>query len=376
MGTRRYFATTSKGLEQVLLAEIRGLGGSDAAVSTGGVSFAGDDALCFRANLWLRTAGRVLLHLADFPAATPEALYAGARAVPWSDLFPAGSTFAIDATARDSRLGHAHFVELKVKDAVADSFREKVGSRPSVELRTPDVRIAARIHRDLCTLSIDTSGESLNRRGYREDPSPAPLRETVAAGIVLLAGWDGRVPLADPACGSGTIPVEAALIAANVAPGLLRRAFGFERLAGFDRRLWHAVRDEARAREKRNGAAPIAGSDISADAVRSARRNAGRAGVAGRIAFAEADIRDFSPGDGPGIIVCNPPYGVRSPGAPGIEPFYRAMGEAFKKRCKGWTAYVLSGDPEATRHIGLKASRRFPVMNGAIDCRLLRYDLY
>jgi putative N6-adenine-specific DNA methylase len=374
--TLRYFATTARGLETVLAGEIAGLGGKDVAVSAGGVSFAGDPALGYRANLWLRTAGRVLLHLADFPAPTPEALYKGARAVPWPDLFPSDRTVAVDATVRESRIAHARYVELKVKDAVADRFRGETGRRPSVDPRSPDVRIHARIVGDLCTLSLDTSGESLNRRGYRTEAGEAPLRETVAAGIVLLTGWDGGAPLADPACGSGTIPIEAALIATGTAPGLLRRSFGFQRLAGYDRRLWEALCAEARERVRRTGLPRIAGCDVSPAAVRLARRNAARSGIAALVAFEAADIRDFAPGEPPGVIVCNPPYGLRAAGEPGIGDFYKALGDALKKRCKGWTAWLLSGNPEATRHLGLKAARKIPVMNGPIDCRLLKYELY
>ncbi len=376
METRRYFATTSKGLETVLAGEIRALGGRKIAETTGGVSFAGDLCLGYRANLWLRTAHRVLLHLSRFYAPGAEALYEGVKAVPWPAIFPVRKTIAVDAVVRDSRIVHSGFAARKAKDAVVDRFREDRGSRPDVDVRTPDVRIHVRIVRDECIVSLDLSGESLARRGYRSDPETASLKETLAAGMILLSGWDGTVPLVDPMCGAGTIPIEAALLAADVAPGLGRRVFAFQHHLDFDRRLWEAEVALARARKKPRTGAPVAGIDLSAAAVRHARSNARRAGAADLASFRLGDIRDFSPGGEAGILVCNPPYGVRMRGETAAESLYRALGEAFKKRCRGWTAYVLSGNPDVTRHIGLKASRKFPLMNGPIDCRLLRYELY
>lgn len=377
MAVLSYFATTSKGLEGVLAEEIAALGGKSVAVSAGGISFSGDRDLCYRANLWLRTANRVLLRISDFSAPTPEALYEGVKAVPWPDLFSVRRTIAVEAAVRDSALTHSHFAAQKAKDAVVDRFRETARARPDVDLAAPEVRIHLRILRDVCTLSLDTSGESLNRRGYRADPGEASLRETLAAGIVLLSGWDGRLPLADPACGAGTLLIEAALIATRTAPGLFRASFGFERLSDYRPKRWASLVAEAKEGVLRSGTGRIDGSDVSADAIRSAMRNARKAGIADLASFRVCDIRDFSPGAPPGVVLCNPPYGVRM-AAEGDEvaSFYRAMGEALKKRCKGWTAYILSGNPEVTRHIGLKASRRFPLRNGPIDCRLLKYELY
>ena len=376
MAAHRYFATTSKGLETVLSEEIRSLGGETIAVAPGGVSFSGDTELGYRANLWLRTAHRVLLFLSEFPASTPEELYLGVKEVPWPEIFSVRKTIAVDAAVRDSGITHSRFAAQKAKDAIADRFREKAGARPNVDLHAPEVRIHIRIVRDACTLSLDLSGESLNRRGYRGDPEEAQLRETLAAGMVLLTGWKGKTPLIDPMCGAGTIPIEAALIATDTAPGLLGRPFGFPHLSGHDRKLWEAIVSEAGEQVRRTGIPRIEGSDLSGEAVRNARRNARRAGLSSLVSFHERDIREFAPEGQPGIILCNPPYGVRMGKGSETEIFYRAMGEAFKKRCRGWTAYVLSGNPEATRHIDLKASRRFPLMNGPIDCRLLKYELY
>ena len=376
MGDFLYFATTSRGLEEVLAAELAELGGSRIAIAAGGVAFSGNLPLCYRANLWLRTANRVLLSLSAFPAPTPDALYEGTKALPWPDLFPVDARFAVEAAVRDSGITHSHFAAQKAKDAVVDRFRERLRRRPDVDTVDPQVRIHLRIFRDECTLSLDTSGESLNRRGYRADPTEASLRETLAAGMVMLTGWDGNGPLADPMCGSGTIPIEASLLSAGRAPGLLRSSFGFQRLAGYDRKEWERLVAEARERARAAPRSRIEGSDRSGEAVRGALRNARRAGVDGWVRFRTLEIREFAPEGAAGTILCNPPYGVRMEGGPEAESFYRAMGEAFKKRCRGWTAWVLSGNPEVTRFIGLKASRRIPLRNGPIDCRLLKYELY
>lgn len=376
MATRRFFATTFKGLEEVLAGEIAGLGGEDVSAGAGSVAFSGDMALCYRANLWLRSANRVVLLLSEFPAPTPAALYEGASGIPWAELFPPDRTIAVDATVRDSGITHSHFAAQKTKDAIVDRFRETAGRRPDVDAKSPEVRIVVRIVRDECAVSLDTSGESLNRRGYRTNPSEASLKETLAAGLLLLAGWQGDEPLIDPACGAGTIPIEAALIAGNVAPGSLGRDFGFQRLHGFDRRRWEALLSETREAARHPVPVRIEGSDIAPVAVAGAMKNAAAAKVNERILFNARSVRNLDPGEGPGTLLCNPPYGVRLPGGEEVETFYREMGEALKKRCRGWTAYLLSGNSAVTRFLGLKASRKFPVMNGPIDCRLLKYELY
>lgn len=375
VGRIRYFATTAGGLEEVLAQELSVLGAAEIRPVRGGVSFAGNFALGYRANLWLRTANRVMRHLADFPAPSADALYEGVRAIPWPTIFPPDRTFAVDAAGRAPAIRDTRFAERKAKDAVADAFRVAAGRRPSVDLRAPQVRIILRFWGDACTAAVDLSGETLSRRGYRAEASAAPLRETVAAGIVLLSGWDLRAPLCDPACGGGTIPIEAALIAANTAPGLSRSVFGFMHLCDFDPRLFARLRAEAREVRQFSGPPRIEGSDVSAAAIRAAVRAARRAKVESAVSFCLRDIRDFAPSGLAGVIICNPPYGVRMRGGQ-IAGFYRAFGETLKKRCRGWTAWILSGNAEATRHLGLKASRRIVVMNGPIECRLLRYDLY
>jgi len=376
MEMRRFFATTFKGLEEVLAGEVAALGGEDVAIAAGGVSFSGDMALCYRANLWLRSANRVVTVLSEFPSPTPAALYEGTREIPWTDLFPPERTIAVDANVRESGITHSHFAAQKTKDAIVDRFRDATGRRPDVDTVSPDVRIVVRIVRDACSVSLDTSGESLNRRGYRSAPTEASLKETLAAGLILLTGWQGEQPLIDPACGAGTIPIEAAMIAGNVAPGGFGRTFGLQRLHGYDRKRWETLLSEAREAARHPLPVRIEGSDISPAAVAGAVKNVANAKLSERILFTARSIRNFSPGEGPGVILCNPPYGARLPGGAQAEAFYREMGEALKKRCRGWTAYLLSGNPAVTKFLGLKTSRKFPVMNGPIDCRLLKYDLY
>jgi putative N6-adenine-specific DNA methylase len=376
MEKQKYFATTSKGLEETLAGEIVALGGEGISAVTGGVAFSGDADLGMRANLWLRTANRVLRHLSDFDAPTPEALYDGVKAIPWPDLFAVSRTIAVDATVRDSGITHSHFAAQKAKDAVVDAFRDRCGSRPDVDRLSAQVRINLRIVRDEAVLSVDLSGESLNRRGYRTDPAAASLRETLAAGILLLAEYDGEQPLVDPACGAGTLPIEAALIASNSAPGLLRDDFGFKNLLDFVPKRWTRLVDEARGAVQMRRMAPISGYDLSTVSINDARCNARNAGFADRISFSARDVAALAPEGAPGLIVCNPPYGVRLKGGDaGIEPFYAAFGKVLKDHCGGWTAWILSGNAEATRALKLKTSRRIPLMNGPIDCRLLRYDL-
>jgi putative N6-adenine-specific DNA methylase len=372
----RYFATTSKGLEETLAGELVALGAEELSAVAGGVSFAGEPDLGMRANLRLRTANRVLRQLSEFDAPTPEALYEGVRAVRWPGLFDARRTIAVDATVRESGITHSHFAAQKAKDAIVDAFRDAVGFRPDVDRLGAQVRINLRIVRDEAVLSLDLSGESLNRRGYRTGPAPASLRETLAAGILLLAEYDGEQPLVDPACGAGTILVEAALIATNTAPGLLRDDYGFKNLLDFEPKRWTRIVEEARDAVRTRRTSPISGSDLSQAVLADARRNARNAGFADRILLAVRDVADLAPEGAPGLVVCNPPYGIRlKGGAGGIEPFYASLGKALKDRCGGWTAWILSGNADATRSLKLKASRRIPLMNGPIDCRLLRYDL-
>jgi len=376
MSPQQFFATTAKGVEEVLAAELVRLGVSDVAAEGGGVRFTGGMEAAYRANLWLRTASRVLMPLAEFPCETPEDLYQGARGIPWTEYLTPAMTLAVDCNLRDSTLTHSGFVALKTKDAIVDELRDRCGSRPNVDTKDPDLRVNVRLFRNRCTVSLDCSGTPLDRRGYRLDRHEAPLKENLAAALVELSGWDGSQPFLDPMCGTGTIAIEAALKALRVPPGLLRAGFGFQRWPGFDRGLWERLVDEARQGVLTAPPAPIFGSDISHSAVAMAHENARRAGVADLISLGRGAIGELSPPPGPGTLIFNPPYGKRLGEEEELKPLYKEIGDTMKQRCKGYTAYLFTGNLELAKSVGLKASRRIVLYNGPIECRLLKYEMY
>jgi len=371
-----FFATAAKGTEELLVAELAALGVSGVTAEAGGARFTGDMSDCYRANLWLSTASRVLMPLAVFPCDTPNSLYEGVRTIPWHDFLSPRTTLAVECNLRDSAMTHSGYVALKTKDAIVDAMRDRFGTRPDVDTRDPDLRINVHLVKNLCTISLDSSGAPLDRRGYRLERREAPLRETLAAALVLLSGWDGSIPLVDPMCGSGTIPIEAALKGARRAPGLLRQGFGFMRWPGFAAAIWRRLVEEARATALPSLAAPIMGYDREAAAIRTARQNAGRAGVDMIVTLKQLDLGDFAPPPGPGILLFNPPYGRRLGEEEELKPLYRKIGDIMKQRCTGYTAYLFTGSADLAKCVGLRASRRIVLFNGPIECRLLKYELY
>jgi putative N6-adenine-specific DNA methylase len=372
----KLFATTSAGLEQTLASELSQVGARGIRVATRGVSFEGSVETVYRANLWLRTAHRVLVGLTEFDARDRRRLYEGARAIDWGRQMSVDQTLAVDAVSSRSEISHTQFASRVVKDAVVDWFRDRTGRRPSVDPRGADLRINARLSNNRCTLSIDSSGQRLHRRGYR--PSfgvEAPLKETLAAGVLLLSGYDGDRPLVDPMCGSGTLLVEAALIARNIAPGLLGREFGFMRHPRFDPELWRRLRREARDLIRGVSGCPIRGSDSAADAVRAARNAASGAGVDDVLSVRRADLTELKPGID-GRVVTNPPYGDRLGEIKDLARLYGTLGDVLKRSCVGMTAHVLSGSKFLAGQIGLRSRRRDILWNGPIECRLLHFDIY
>jgi len=369
------FAAVPRGAEEIAAAELRELGISGAQVGRGGVAFVADRAGLYKANLWLRTASRVLVQLAVFPCTTPAELYGGVHAIDWTRLITPAMTMAVDCNLRDSALTHSGFVALKTKDAIVDCIREACGSRPNVDTTSPDLRINVHLHKNICTVSLDSSGDPLDRRGYRLERNEAPLRETLAAAVVALTGWDGSIPLADPMCGSGTIPIEAALLAGRVAPGL-QRSFGFQRWLDYDGRLWERLLQEADGGIRMLPVGLVTGCDQDSRAIKLAARNAAKAGFEGQLHFFHAALDAFQPEGDAGVVIINPPYGKRLGDEEELKELYCLIGDIIKKRCRGWTGYVLTGNLELAKYIGLKASRRFVLFNGAIECRLLKYELY
>jgi 23S rRNA (guanine2445-N2)-methyltransferase / 23S rRNA (guanine2069-N7)-methyltransferase len=381
------FATTAKGMEELLATELRELGAIAVEVGRAGVSFRGPLEIAYRACLWSRVANRILLPLATFPAATPQALYDGVRTIRWSEHLDARRTLAVDCATSHSRITHAHFGALKTKDAIVDQFRDQVGARPSVDVSRPDVRVNVYLHNDNATVSIDLSGESLHRRAYRQRGAAAPLKENLAAAVLLLAEWPRRatehVPLIDPMCGSGTLPIEAALIAARIAPGRQRPHFGFLGWRGHQAALWERIRRDAEEQEIRDPKRlpPIHGYDASAAAVRSALVNVDHAGLRGRVHIEKRELHECVPiqarvrGDVQGLIVTNPPYGERVGDSEKLGALYATLGDTLRRKFPGWTGYVLTGNPDLGKRIGLRSARRHVLYNGAIECRLLVFPI-
>jgi putative N6-adenine-specific DNA methylase len=340
------------------------------------VAFRGREEDAWRACLHLRAARRVLQPLGTFEAPDAGGLYAGARDLPWAEVLTPRHTFAVEASIRDSAFTHSGYVALKVKDAVADALRDRRGARPDVDRADPDVAVVVHLEGTRCSVSLDASGGPLHKRGYRVKSAHAPLNETLAAGILLLAGYDGTVPFADPFCGSGTLLIEAALIATRTPPGLLRRKpFGFQRWPGYDDRSFRRLVQEAEAKVTRP-ACRIEGSDRDKGAVAAAAANAAAAAMGAFIRVRPAPLGAFmAPGER-GILATNPPYGDHSGAGEDLTALYRQLGDVLKQRCPGWQAFVLTGDPSLGKQIGLKPSRRIPLYNGPLECRLLVFDLY
>lgn len=370
---QRYFATCGRGIETVLAGELGDLGARDIEPGRGGVHFAGDRALLYRANLWLRTAIRVLQPILEAPVSSPEELYDIVRGVDWSQYLTPEHTLAVDCNVRDSRLTHSHYAALKTKDAICDQFVDRVGRRPSVNLEQPLLALNLHVYRDQMVLSLDSSGESLHKRGYRPILTKAPLNESLAAALVLLTGWRGDTAFADPLCGSGVLPIEAAWLALRRPPGLTRRRFGFQGWMDFDVRLWTALRDEARRGVLKELKAPIVGSDVRRDAISFARTNARAAGIGHLLHFEVKDVRDFRPPEGPpGIVLCNPPYGERIGEEKELVPLYRTLSAVFREKCAAWQIYVFAGNERLTAKLDLPRLEEVPLFNGKIACKLLK----
>lgn len=368
------FATCPRGLEPILADELLRLGAQSVAPAAGGVGFAGDDAVCYAANLESRVATRVLLRLAHAPYRREQDIYDAARAVPWREWFDVRRSIRVDLNAARCPLKSLDFVTLRIKDAVCDRFRDEVGARPDVDTREPDVRIAGFLDQTHFTLYLDSSGEPLYKRAYRGRTGEAPIRENLAAGIIALTGWDGAEPFLDPMCGSGTFVVEAARIALGIAPGA-GRGFGFERLERFDAALWQRLRDAARAREKPREPRPILGADLYGEALKTARESIEAAGLAGVVSLKQANVLELPAPAPEGVMVANPPYGVRIGDDEALAAFYPRLGDALKARYAGWRCYFLTADLRLAKLIGLKASRRTPLFNGALECRLFEYRM-
>jgi 23S rRNA G2445 N2-methylase RlmL len=375
-GTETFFATTFQGVEKVLASELEALGAQNVKSANRGVSFQGDLTTCYRANLWSRTAHRILWQIATFDANDKDALYEGVRRINWLDHTDQHATLAVDTVGTNDNLIHSQFTSKVIKDGIVDWFRDKTGSRPDVDLQNPQFRVSARILGNECYLSWDTSGERLHRRGYRSDiGGPAPLKENLAAAIVLMSGYRGQGVLVDPMCGSGTILVEAALIAQNRAPGLLGRQFAFVNHPTYEMRTWHNLVADARTGAVELEGCPIIGYDISEDAIRRAGAAAMGSGTDDIIRLKKMPVKKM-PGLEEGMMITNPPYGERLGDMNQLADVYRQLGSALKSSKPGVTGHVITSSKFLSQKMGLSPGKADPLWNGALECRLLHYEIY
>lgn len=370
----KFFATCPRGLEQLLAEELQQLKAENIHAVGGGVGFGGDFALCYQVNLESRIASRILWQVATERYRSEDDIYRAAYALKWNDWFEPELTIRVDVSAIKSPLTSLNFATLKIKDAVCDKFRRLSGRRPSVDTRQPDVPIQGHLTDSDFTLYLDTTGEPLFKRGRRIAQGEAPLRENLAAGILRLAGWLPGTALLDPMCGSGTFLLEAAHMALDVAPGLGRR-FAFEKLKNFDKRRWQGLLQQNAARQKPRGPLSIYGSDLSGEALKSARTNLAAAGLEQVVSLKRANVLEISAPAKEGIIVTNPPYGVRLGEQQELAELYPKLGDALKKKFSGWRAYILSADMRLPKLIRLAASKRTPLFNGPLECRLFEYKM-
>ncbi|ARS35356.1 THUMP domain-containing class I SAM-dependent RNA methyltransferase [Pontibacter actiniarum] len=368
--------TTLAGLEEVLAEELQALDMEFIKVGNRAVSCSGNLRQLYEANLWCRTAIRVLKPIRNFKARDEKDLYEQVQKTDWTEIMDLGMTFAIDAVVSHSTFEHSLYVSQLAKDAIVDQFRKKTGERPSVDRVRPDVRLNLHMHENMVTLSLDSSGDSLHRRGYRLQTNVAPLNEVLAAGIIALSGWDRKSTFIDPMCGSGTFLIEAALMAQNMAPGLFRRdPYGFEKWKDYNEALFEMVWTTAEAKAKTVAQAEIIGYDLDADYIEAARGNIENAGLQNIIKLEQANFFQTSSPSEQGVVVMNPPYNERIQ-SDDINLLYKNIGDTLKQNYQGYDAFVFTGNLEAAKNVGLRTSRRVPLYNGSIECRLLKYELY
>ncbi len=377
-----FFATTPKGLELLLVEELRALGATLVAEKLAGVAFSGDLRVAYKACLWSRLANRILLPIANFPASTPEELYAGVKTIEWHEHLEPEASLHVHFISSQSEITHTLFGAQKVKDAIVDQFREKFSTRPSVAKTNPDVSVHVYLYKNIASVSIDLSGESLHKRGYRTDKGLAPLKENLAAAILSRAGWKSIAAaggtLVDPMCGSGTFLIEAAQIAGNIAPGLARDYYSFLKWKQHDAALWAELIDEAEVLQTLDEIPAIIGYDTNPTAIKNARANIERAGMSEKIHVEKQDLKNcnINSEDGYGLFVVNPPYGERLGEQDDLKKLYSAIGDKLKNDCVSWRAAVFTGNPDLGKVMGIRARKHYALFNGAIPCQLLLFDVY
>lgn len=365
---------TLAGLEDILASELRSIGAKNIQILNRAVGFEGDNELIYKANYRCRTALKVLKPIASFPAASEEELYENIKKIDWADYLDIKKTFAVDGVVNTSNLTHSYYVALKTKDAIADFFTEKLGKRPSVDTRDPDQQFSVFISQNEGTVYLDSSGQSLHKRGYKKAAGLAPLNEVLAAGLIMLAGWNKKTPLIDPFCGSGTIVIEAAMIAMNIPPGYYRQEFAFQKWKDFDEALWENVRNEADDLIN-DHEVPVMGADLSAEAINAATQNVRFAKLHKDITLVNMAFQKLKAPWKNGIIVTNPPYGERIRKHDMIE-FYKMIGDALKNNYQGYQAWIIASDMDAFKFVGLRPSVKYDVFNAKLACKYAKFELY
>ena len=366
-------AKTFMGLEEVLAQELTQLGANNVKIGRRMVSFTGDKEMMYRTNFQLHTAIRILKPIKHFRASSADDVYEAVKNIDWSKYIERGKTFSVDSVVYSEEFRNSRFVTYKVKDAIVDQFRETTGTRPNISISNPDIRLHIHISDDQATLSLDSSGESLHRRGYRQETTEAPLNEVLAAGMILKTGWKGEKDFIDPMCGSGTLLIEAALIARNISPGVFRKEFAFEKWNDFDAELFDNIyNDDSKEREFEHH---IYGYDIDMRAVNTALLNVRAAGFLKDITVKEGDFKNFKTPEKPAIIITNPPYGERI-STPNLLGTYKMIGERLKHAFAGNEAWVLSYREECFEQIGLKPSIKIPLFNGSLECEFRKYAIF
>ena len=372
-----FIAKTLFGLEEVLAAELKKLGARDVELLNRAVKFTGDKGMLYKANLCLRTALRVLVPITSFEVHDEESLYREIMSIPWDEYMDVDDTLAVDTVLSTDLFSHSQFISQKTKDAIADQFRNKFQRRPSVDLENPVLRISIHISDTTCQVAFDSSGDSLHKRGYRGPTNLAPINEVLAAGLVLLSGWDKKSPFVDPMCGSATILIEAAMIAAEIPPGYYRPGFGFmkwKKFMPFDEPLWNVISEAAISRIS-SVPVTILGGEISHHVCRKARENVKLARVEDMVTIKETDITEFVLPEGSGIAILNPPYGERMH-QDDLTELYGKIGDAFKKNFTGYNCWLITSNMEALKHVGLRPSRKIKIFNGPLECRYVKYEMY
>jgi len=374
----QYFATVARGLELLAAVELEELGAKNIEPGFCGVQFQGDQRLLYQVNLWARIPFRILWQIYCFPCNTAEDLDQGIRRLDWSNYLTPKLTFAVKVTGQAPALNHTHFTALQAQRGITTQQLKQFQERSSINPQAPDVQINLHLEKGWCTVSLDSSGKSLHRRGYRAAVGFAPLKESLAAALVKLSNWQPEQMFYDPMCGSGTLPLEASLISLNIAPGLFRTHFSFMTWLNANESLWESLKTTAKQQQQTTLARPIWGSDRDDEIIKQAMTNAQACGVADQVYLSVMDIEEIAAPMASGTLFFNPPYGTRLAANDPMKlgQLYQRIGQILKERFRGWTAFVLSGNKELAQTIGLKSSQRFTVYNGTIPCQLLKYELY